>query len=146
MYSTRSSTQRSVATSMDLVLFAQSCLTLCDSMDRSPPGSSVHGVLQARILEWVTICFCRVERGRSRHKEMDAYFESLSRKTEGLLCAQPSFRCLVLTAFVFFLAACFVVVSPSGPRFPSQLTARKRSPLLLLTAHLLCCSRCHVQV
>ena len=31
----------------------QSCLTLCDSMDYSPPGSSVYGILQARILEWV---------------------------------------------------------------------------------------------
>ena len=30
----------------------QSCLTLCDSKDRSPPGSSVHGVLQARLLQW----------------------------------------------------------------------------------------------
>ena len=30
-----------------------SCLTLCDAMDYSPPGSSVHGILQARILEWV---------------------------------------------------------------------------------------------
>ena len=29
----------------------QSCLTLCDLMDHSPPGSSVHGILQARILE-----------------------------------------------------------------------------------------------
>ena len=28
------------------------CLTLCDPMDCSPPGSSVHGILQARILEW----------------------------------------------------------------------------------------------
>ena len=36
-----------------LCLFAQSCLTLCDPMDYSPPGSSVHGILQARILEWV---------------------------------------------------------------------------------------------
>ena len=34
---------------------AQSCLTLCDPMDCSPPGSSVHGILQARILEWVAI-------------------------------------------------------------------------------------------
>ena len=31
----------------------QSCLTLCDPIDGSPPGSSVHGILQARILEWV---------------------------------------------------------------------------------------------
>ena len=38
---------------------AQSCPTLCDSMDCSPPGSSVHGILQARILEWVAIFFSR---------------------------------------------------------------------------------------
>ena len=34
---------------------AQSCLTFCDSMDHSPPGSSVHGIFQARILEWVAM-------------------------------------------------------------------------------------------
>ena len=33
----------------------QLCLTLCDPMDCSPPGSSVHGILQARILEWVAM-------------------------------------------------------------------------------------------
>ena len=33
----------------------QSCLTLGDPMDCSPPGSSVHGILQARILEWVAM-------------------------------------------------------------------------------------------
>ena len=37
------------------VLLAQSCLTLHDTVDCSPPGSSVHGILQARILEWVAI-------------------------------------------------------------------------------------------
>ena len=41
------------------VLVTQSCLTLCNSIDYSPPGSSVHGVLQARILEWVAISFSR---------------------------------------------------------------------------------------
>ena len=35
----------------------KSCLTLCDPMDNSPPGSSVHGILEARILEWVAISF-----------------------------------------------------------------------------------------
>ena len=34
---------------------AQSCLTLCDPMDYSPPGSSVHGILQARTLEWIAV-------------------------------------------------------------------------------------------
>jgi len=35
----------------------QSCQTLCEPMDYSLPGSSVHGILQARILEWVAISF-----------------------------------------------------------------------------------------
>ena len=39
------------------VLFAQLCLTLCNPMDCSWPGSPVHGVLQARMLEWVAIPF-----------------------------------------------------------------------------------------
>ena len=41
------------------VLVAQSCPTRCDPMDYSPPGSSVHGILQARILEWVAFPFSR---------------------------------------------------------------------------------------
>ena len=35
----------------------QSCPTLCDSMDCSLPGSSIHGIFQARVLEWVAIAF-----------------------------------------------------------------------------------------
>ena len=38
---------------------AQLCPTLCDPMDCSPPGSSVHGILQARILEWIFVPFSR---------------------------------------------------------------------------------------
>ena len=41
------------------VLVAQSCLALCNPVDCSPPGSSVRGILQARILEWVVIPFSR---------------------------------------------------------------------------------------
>ena len=41
------------------LLVTQSCLTLCDPMDCSLPGSSVHGILQARILKWVAISFTR---------------------------------------------------------------------------------------
>ena len=41
------------------VLVWQLCPTLCDSMDCSPTGSSVHGILQARILEWVAISYSR---------------------------------------------------------------------------------------
>ena len=39
------------------VLVAQSCLTLCDPVDSSPPDSSGHGILQVRILEWVALPF-----------------------------------------------------------------------------------------
>ena len=38
----------------------QPCLTFCSPMDCSPPGSSVHGILQAKILEWVAMPFSRV--------------------------------------------------------------------------------------
>ena len=40
-------------------LVAKLCPTLCNSMDCSPPGSSVHGISQARILEWVASSFSR---------------------------------------------------------------------------------------
>ena len=45
---------------------AQSCLTLCDPVDCSPPGSFIHGILQARILEWVATSFSR---GSSRPRD-----------------------------------------------------------------------------
>ena len=41
------------------VLVTQLCPTLCDPMDCSLPGVSVHGIVQARILEWVAISFSR---------------------------------------------------------------------------------------
>ena len=42
-----------------LLLITQSCPTLCDPMDYSLPGSSVHGIFQTRILKWVAISFSR---------------------------------------------------------------------------------------
>ena len=39
------------------VLVTELCPTLCDPIDCSPPGSSVHGIFQARILEWVAISY-----------------------------------------------------------------------------------------
>ena len=40
---------------MPSVLLAQSCLILCNPMDSSPSGSSIHGIFQARTLEWVAV-------------------------------------------------------------------------------------------
>ena len=50
-----------------LLLVARWCLTLCDPTDCGPPGSSVHGILQGRILEWIAISFSR-ESSQPRHR------------------------------------------------------------------------------
>ena len=55
----------------------QSCPTLWDSMDCSPPGSYVHGILQARILEWVAMPSSRGS-SQSRDKTCVSYIASLA--------------------------------------------------------------------
>ena len=61
------STQLTSSTWWGLVgLVTLLCPTLCDSLDCSPPDSSVHGILQARILKWVAISFFR---GSSRPRD-----------------------------------------------------------------------------
>ena len=58
---------------------AQLCLTLSDSMDCSPPGSSVHGIFQARVLEWGAIAF----------SDLMYLLLLLSRFSRVRLCATP---------------------------------------------------------
>ena len=50
----------------------QSCLTLCDPIDGSPPGSPVPGILQARTLEWVAISFSKT-RGPAKEDELPLF-------------------------------------------------------------------------
>ena len=71
-------------------LVAKSCPTLCDPMDCSPPGSSVHGILQARTLEWVAIFFSK---GSSRSRDR---------------------------TLIFCLAGGFFTIEPSGKLYPSS--------------------------
>ena len=54
------------------------CPTLCDPVDYSTPGSSVHSILQARILEWVTIPFSR-ESSRPRDQTQVSYVSCIGR-------------------------------------------------------------------
>ena len=58
------------------VVCAQTCPVLCDHMDCSPSGSSVHGILQARILEWVAIPFFR---GSSWPRDLSRVFHIAGR-------------------------------------------------------------------
>ena len=76
----------------------QSCLTLSDRMDRSPPGSSIHGIFQARALEWGAIAFYLValnlpemqetqlqslDQEDPLEKEMTTYFSFLPEESHG---------------------------------------------------------------
>ena len=70
---------------------AQSCQTLCDPVDCTLPGSSVHGILQARILEWVIISFSR---GSSHSKDFMTLW----------------FRCLFLFTVIFILFCNFTIL------------------------------------
>ena len=65
------------------VLVAQLYPTLCDPMDCSPPGSSVHGILQARILEWVAISFQEVFPTQGWNPGLPIAGNSLSAKPPG---------------------------------------------------------------
>ena len=53
---------------------AQLCLTLCDPMDYSLPGSSIHGILQARVLDWGAIAFSIIlPEGMATHSRILAW-------------------------------------------------------------------------
>ena len=55
----------------------QSCLTLCDSIDGSPSGFPVHGILQARTLEWGAIAFSEIQLGNSKKPSTSASLTQL---------------------------------------------------------------------
>ena len=65
------------------------CLTFCDSTDYRPPGSSVHGILQARVLEWVAISFSR---GSSQPRDRTR----ISCNADGFLTTGPQGKPVVL--------------------------------------------------
>ena len=57
----------------DAAAAAKSCPTLCDPIDSSPPGSSVPGILQARILEWVAVSFSQLKLKPRQILEAEAF-------------------------------------------------------------------------
>ena len=63
-----STSQTAVAAAASL----QSCPTLCDPIDGSPPGSAVPGILQARTLEWAAISFCNAWKWKVKVKSLNA--------------------------------------------------------------------------
>ena len=53
----------------------QSCPTLSDPMDCSLPGSSVHGIFQARVLEWVAIAFSKEENNEGQNERIEGLIQ-----------------------------------------------------------------------
>ena len=109
----------------------QSCLTFPDPMDCSPPGSSIHGIFQARVLEWVAISFFR---GSSRPKDrtrvshvVDRCFTTLQRlQLEGLsqfhlgLISPSSLSLLIWTPSCF---SSFTHPHPTFQQGPTPISA-----------------------
>ena len=59
----------------------QSCLTLCDPIDGSPPGSAIPGILQAGTLEWVAISFSNAQKGKVKVKLLSLIQLSVTPRT-----------------------------------------------------------------
>ena len=110
---------------------AQSCPTLSDPMDCSPPGSSIHGIFQARVLEWGAIAFSiALTIWTFVSKVMSLLFNTLSRfviaflprnnylliswlQSPSALTLEPKKRKSV-TAFTFSLSVCHEVMGPDA--------------------------------
>ena len=112
----------SLVTLCVFVLVTQSCLSLCDPMGCSPPGSSVHGILQARKLEWVAIRFFR----DVRDPEMEPRSSAL--QADSLLPEIPG-KSYLFYAAAKSLQSCLTLCdpidsSPPGSAVPGILKAR----------------------
>ena len=98
---------------------AKSCLTLCNPMDYSPPGSSVHAISQARILEWVSISYSR---GSSWSR--DRTHISCTGRWILYLCAWETPKILASYACVLSHS---VMSNPLWPHGRPQLSRKRRN-------------------
>ena len=86
-----------------------SCLTLCDPMDCSPPGSSVHGILQARILEWVARSSFRGS-SQSRNQTCVSCISCFGRQV--LYCGATWEALYLLVVYLFIQETSYKSLSP----------------------------------
>ena len=82
-------------------MHAQLCLNFCDSMDCSPPVSSVHGIFQARILEWVAISYSKGS-SQPRAQSSISYFSCSGRQIPFHWANWGARKDLLASVFFFF--------------------------------------------
>ena len=143
-----------------LCLFAQSCLTLCDPMNCSPPGSSVHGILQARILDWVAISFSECYIGFTlksyshpveilkyspRFLQIPGSLHSLGRTLLPFPVPSELFHSLVPHIHLLLSSLQWSTreIQLAFLNFPNSNFCVQRRVLLILSTHLLPCYACH---
>ena len=96
------------------MIVAQSCPTLCDPPDCSPAGCSVHGILQARILEWVAMPFSRGSSGSRDWTQVSWIAGSFFT----VWTTREARMCVYIYRYRYSLACC----SPQGPKSHIQLS------------------------
>ena len=100
---------------------AQSCPTLCDPMDCSLPGSSVHGIFQAKVLEWIAISSSR---GSSRPRDQTQISHIVGRRFT--IWATREARCIVLDKCMMICIHDYGgLVSRSCPAFETPWTVAR---------------------
>ena len=118
---------------------AQSCPTLSDPIDGSPPGSSVHGIFQARVLEWVAIAFFPDQGANLCPLHWQADFKPLDHQgspcftslgDSGFLCHHLSYG--YKKSGRFFSLFSFLLVMTEW-RLPSSLNAESKVNLRILS-------------
>ena len=103
----------------------QSCLTLSNPTDRSPPGSSVHGIFQARVLEWGAIAFSW-ERCR-HHRKVSFFYCKLSQLMIILNCDCQRTNCSLVS--ILYLNSLLLPLEsrlPAASKMPEQCLAPRR--------------------
>ena len=88
----------------------QSCPTLCDPMDCSPPSSSVHGIFQARVLEWVAIAFSKKYFRKLKYPEMlNDLMKTIIQQVSSSCSAQSQSLCLFYLNYdILSTTSCYI--------------------------------------
>ena len=101
---------------------AQSCPTLCNPMDCSPPGSSVHAILQARILEWVAISFSS---GSFRPRDWTQVSHIAGRCFNLWATREAHMKCLLLLSHFSCVRLCATPLTAAHQASPSMGFSRQ---------------------